>query len=117
MQTKKKYSYTLEEYMGIKQNFEAAKEEAKKEIKKLAKELAKKILTTVGPYLLGFILIAGCFFVIQGKLKDIADEVVKAASKVTSVFDNSSDTPAVIINDDLIKESKKRDGKRVYKYR
>mgnify|MGYP002579694398 CR=1 FL=1 len=93
--------------MGIKQNFEAAKEEAKKEIKKLAKELAKKILTTVGPYLLGFILIAGCFFVIQGKLKDIADEVVKAASKVTSVFDNSSDTPAVIINDDLIKEVKK----------
>ena len=93
--------------MGIKQNFEAAKEEAKKEIKKLAKELAKKILTTVGPYLLGFILIAGCFFVIQGKLNDIADEVVKASSKVTSVFDNSSDTPAVIINDDLIKEGKK----------
>lgn len=92
--------------MGIKQKFETAKQEAKNEIKKIAKKLAKKILITVGPYILIVVLIAGCFFVIEEKLKDIAGEVVKAASKITSIFDNTSDTPAVIINDELLEKVK-----------
>lgn len=93
--------------MGIKQNFEAAKEEAKKEIKKQIKKVVKQIVMKVAPYLCGIILLAGFFFVIEGKIKDAAESVVKAASTVTSIFDNSSDTPAVIISDELIKEIKK----------
>lgn len=90
--------------MGINQNFNNAKEKAKQQIKKLGKKLLKKL----APYFCGFILIAGFFFIIEGAIKDAVDNVVSAASKVTSVFDNKSNNPAVVISDDLIKDIEKQ---------
>lgn len=94
--------------MGMKQNFNAAKEEVKKQIKQKIKMIVIQILIKITPIIFGFILIGGFFFVIQEKLKDTADTVVSAASKVTSIFDNKSDTPVVVINDDIIKDMKKQ---------
>lgn len=88
-------------------NFNALKGEAKKQVKNIAKKVMKKILVTVFPWLMGIIIIAGGFFVIQEKIKDAADNVVKAASNVTSAFDNTSDSPVITVSDDLIQQVKK----------
>ena len=91
--------------MGIKDNL---KEQAKEEIKNKAKKYAKKIiLKFVAPILLGIIVVAGGFMIIEGAIKDAADAVVKATSSLfSSDFDNTSDKPTVIVSDDMIKEIK-----------
>ena len=93
--------------MGIKDNL---KEQAKEEIKNKAKKYAKKIiLKFVAPILLGIIVVAGGFMIIEGAIKDAADAVVKATSSLfSSDFDNTSDKPTVIVSDDMIKEIKKK---------
>lgn len=88
-------------------NFNALKEKAKKQAKNIVKKVAKKILITVLPWLLGIIILAGGFFVVEEKLKDAADKVVKAASNITSAFDNTSDSPIITVSDDLIDQIKK----------
>ena len=92
--------------MGIKDNL---KEQAKEEIKNKAKQYAKKIiLNYIAPVLLGVVVIAGGFMIIEGAIKDAADAVVKAASSVfSSDFDNKSDKPTIIIDDKMIEAIKK----------
>ncbi len=92
--------------MGIKDNL---KEQAKEEIKNKAKQYAKKIiLKYIAPVLLGVVVIAGGFMIIEGAIKDAADAVVKAASSVfSSDFDNKSDKPTIIIDDKMIEAIKK----------
>lgn len=91
--------------MGIKDNI---KNQAKEEIKSKAKTYVKKILLTyIVPPLLGIIIIAGGFLVITGAIKDAAETVVKAATSIFSTdFDNTSDTPTIIISDEMIKAIK-----------
>ena len=87
---------------------EQLKDNVKNNIKSKSKRIIMKIiLPYVGGALLVLILIAGSFFIIEGKIKDAAGTVVKAASKITSIFDNKSDTPTVVISDELIEEIKK----------
>ena len=100
-----KIVYTLEEYMGVKDQL---KVQLKDNIKnKSNKIIIKFILPYIGGAILVLILIAASFYVIESKIKDAAGAVVKAASRVTSIFDNKSDTPTVVISDELIEEIKK----------
>lgn len=86
--------------------------EAKEQTKAAAKSKIKQIIIKyILPYVLGFLLfvivVAGGFLIIEGAIKDAVGKVVQAASKVVSVFDNTSDSPTVIISDDVLKEIKK----------
>lgn len=92
--------------MGVKDQL---KDQLKDNIKNKSKKIIIKfILPYIGGAILVLILIAGSFYVIESKIKDAAGAVVKAASRVTSIFDNKSDTPTVVISDELIEEIKKK---------
>lgn len=98
--------------MGLKDQIE---EKIKSEIKNKAKQLIMKyIIPYVGVPLLVLILLTGAFMIIEEKIKDAADTVVKAFSKDSSQeqlfaqpFNNKSDNPRVVISKDMIEEIKK----------
>lgn len=97
--------------MGLKDQIKGElKNKAKNKIKQIA---IKYIVPYVGGTLLGIILLAGAFAIIEEMIKDVADTVVKAfsgdssQSQFAQAFDNMSDNPRVVISKDMIKEIKK----------
>lgn len=94
------------------------KDQIKGELKNKAKNKLKQIaIKYIVPYvvipLLIIILLAGAFAIIEEKIKDVADTVVKAFSGDSSqsqfeqAFDNRLDNPRVVISKEMIEEIKK----------
>ncbi len=97
--------------MGLK---DLIKGELKNKAKNKFKQLAMKyIVPSVGGTLLGIILLAAAFGIIQEMITGVADTVVKAFSGDSSQaqfaqpFDNKSNNPRIVISKDMIKEIKK----------
>lgn len=107
--------------MGLK---DQVKDKVKSEVNNKIKQLVIKYIIpyVVGPLLI-LLLLAGAFAVIEEMIKDVADTVVKAFSgeeeeakklgitgsenPFKKPFDNNSDSPRVVISDEMIEEIKK----------
>lgn len=91
--------------MGLK---DMLADQAKELAKGKAKEIIKKIvLKYVLPFVGGIILIAGIFLIVTGAIKDAAEKVAEAATSLFGTsFDNTSDSPTITIDDEVIKSIK-----------